>query len=284
VLLVLATGCANNIKDADAVIWDRVEGTDKVSLDEERVDGAVARAKVRFICQKRQFAVTNDYVTPYVGAYEVYEVPIGIPGTVVGIVWYVVSELATLGAIDNGASTSALNWGVAGLNPFLNCENGMFAWFVGERYEIREKKGSRRPQEGSSPEPYDAMVPPDGGKVKAWFDGGDPVDITVGEDVLLTLNLVELAQAMPNTDSQKIMIEVALKWSMERPAVPKTVAIFIDKPLADKLYALKGASKTLMTTTDPAAFKAALKEVEDAGFTREAAMIRDKRKGELAKP
>lgn len=284
IVLAFASGCANHIKQANTVIWDRVPSSERVSLDDQRIEGAIVKAKVRFICQKRQFAVTNDYVTPYVVACELYEVPVGVPGTVVGFVWYLLSELVTGFAVDDDVSTGLLDWGAAGLNPFLNVENGMWAAFAGERYEIREKRGSRRPQEGSTPEPYDAVLPPDGGKVMVNFAGGEPVEAIVGEEVLLMVNLIEIARVMPRPDSQKIVIKLGLRWNPKLDPVEKTVTVFIDKPLAEKLHALSGASNTLMATTDPEAFRQALKAVEDAGFTREAAMVRDKRQAVLKGP
>ncbi len=277
VALVWTAGCANHIKQANTIIWDRVEGTERVSLDDMRIEGAIVRAKVRFTCQKRQYAVTNDYVTPWRAKDELYEVPVGLVTTPFTLAWWVVTKLVSLGAAENTGAKGPLDWSVAGLNPFLPVENGMFV----ERYVIREKKGSRRPQEGSSPEPYDAVLPPEGGKVKAWFEGGKPVELNVGEELLLTINLVELAYTMPAPDAQKITIELKLKWNAERPALTKRIHFFISKPLAQKLYALKDASRTLMTTSDPVAFRQALKKVEDAGFSRAAAMIRDRRQSQL---
>ncbi len=279
-VLVLVTGCANHIKQANTVIWDRVKGTERVSLDDQRNEGAVVRAKVRFVCQKRQYAVTNDYVTPYVAVNELYEVPVGLVTTPFTALWWITTKLVSMGAAENSGAKGPLDWSIAGLNPLLPVENGMFR----ERYVIREKKGSRRPQEGSSPEPYDAVLPPKGGTVRAWFQGGEPITMDVGEEVLLTVNLVELARTMPSPDAQKIIVELGLEWNAERPPVMKQIPIFIEKPLAQKLYALKDASATLMSTQSAAAFTQALKAVEDAGFTREAAMIRDKRQAALQEP
>ncbi|MBM4049683.1 MAG: hypothetical protein FJ279_31695, partial [Planctomycetes bacterium] len=50
--LAFSVGCANHIKYADTVIWDRVPDTDRVALDDQRVEEAVIKAKVRFVCQK----------------------------------------------------------------------------------------------------------------------------------------------------------------------------------------------------------------------------------------
>ena len=105
----------------------------------------------------------------------------------------------------------------------------------------------------------------------------------VGDEVLLTVNLIEVARVMPTPDSQKLLIMVSLSWNPDTEPVLKEVAVFLDKPLAERLYALKNTSHTLMTTQDPTLFENALEKVEKAGFSREAAMIKDKRKGELFK-
>lgn len=270
---VLTSGCANHIRYADAVIWDRMPDTDRVSLDDQRVEGAVVRSKVRFTCQKQQYAVTNDYYTPYVGKAEWHEVPVGLVALVPSLAWWLVSEIVSLGSAPRDSAAGPLDWSLAGFNPFLNVENGMFR----ERYEIGEKEGSRRPQSASQPEPYDAVVPPAGGKVKAGFQGGPAVEVDVGKEVLLTLNLVEIAQVMPRPDSQKIIVEMPLKWSPQVDPVIKKVNVFIDRKLAARLYAVKAASKTLMSTQDRMEFDRALAQVRQAGFSREAAMIEDRR-------
>ena len=276
-LVVFSSGCANHIRYADNVIWDRVKDTDKASLDDQRVEGAVVRAKVRFICKKQQFAVTNDYITPYHGQDEFYEVPVGLVTWPFSMVWWIGCNLVSLGGVEASGAALPLHWSTAGLNPCLNVENGMFA----ERYAISEKAGSRRAQEGSTPEPYDAVVAPMGGEVKVHFDGGATVPVRVGEELLLTVNLIEAVREMPGSNVQKVQIEVTIQWNPKAEPVVKTLDVFIDKALANKLYALKAASLTLMTTMDQAAFDKALAEVEKAGFSREAAMVKDKRKGEL---
>ena len=279
-VLALSAGCANHIRHADAVIWDRVPETDRVSLDDQKVKGAMVTAKVRFLCQKQQYSITNDIHTPYVAKAELYEVPVGLVAIVPSFAWWIVSKVATLGAAERKGAAAPLDWSAAGLNPLLNVENGMFK----ERYEVREKKGSRREQEGSKPEPYDAVVPPMEGKVEARFEGGEKVTVRVGEEVLLTINLVEVAQVMPSADAQKIEIEVKLQWNPQAEPVVKTVNVFIDNALAARLFALKDASRTLMATTDLAVFNTALDAVVKAGFSQEAAIIKDKRKGELVEP
>jgi len=272
-VLLLGVGCANHIRYADAVIWDRVPDTDRVSLDEKRIENGLIQAKVRFVCQKRQYSIINELLTPYEASAELYEVPVGLVTFPFTLLWYGVCELISLASAPIEAAAGPLHWSAAGFNPLLNVENGMFA----ERYSVVEKPGSRRPQEGSSPEPYDAVLPPDGGIIKAGFSGGGVVDVTVGDEVLLTVNLLELARVMPVEDAQKIEIQVFLRWNPEAEPILKTVEVFIDQPLATKLYALRQWSGTLMSTTYIADFDEAFEVVSKAGFSREAAMIKDKR-------
>ena len=278
--LVVAPGCSNWIKQANTVILDRVPNTERVSLEHEQILGAELRARVLFKCSMRQFAVTNDYITPYRASFEFYEVPVGLVTFPFTFLWYVTTKLVSLGAAESSGSVGPLNWSVAGFNPLLPVENGMFS----ERYVIREKTGSRRPQEGSSEQPYSAHVEPMAGRLRAKFDGGSWIELEVGKEDLLKINLIELVHAMPGPESQKIILELKIQWNRERDPVTKTVTVFVDKPLASKLYGLRDASKTLMTTSDAKAFAAALKAVEDAGFSREAAMVRDRRQPALGKP
>ncbi|MBU0754614.1 MAG: hypothetical protein KJ645_05710 [Planctomycetes bacterium] len=262
------------------MIWDRVAGTDKVSLDDQRIENGLVQAKVRFVCQKRQFAVTNEYFTPYDPSQEIYEVPVGLVTLPFTLLWYLGCEAVSLATAPIEAAAGPLHWSAAGLNPLLNVENGMFA----ERYSIKEKPGSRRPQEGSTPEPYDAVLPPDSGQIKAWFDGGGVITLTVGEELLLTINLVEVARVMPAASAQKILIEVLLRWNPEAEPVAKQIPVFIDQDLAGKLYGIRDYSHMLMTTTDRITFDKAAEEINKQGFSRETAMIRDKRKNELLEP
>ncbi|MFH1999311.1 MAG: hypothetical protein ABIK28_06500 [Planctomycetota bacterium] len=278
-VLLLGMGCANHIRYADAVIWDRVPDTDRVSLDEQRIENGLIQAKVRFVCQKRQYSIINELLTPYDPGAELYEVPVGLVTFPFTLLWYGICEAISLASAPVESAAGPFHWSVSGLNPFLNVENGMFV----ERYSVVEKEGSRRPQEGSSPEPYDAVLPPDGGMIKARFDGGGMVDILVGDEVLLTVNLVELARVMPAEDTQKIEIQVRLRWNPETEPVLKTVTVFIDQPLASKLFALKQWSHILMTTDYIEEFDRAIDVVNKSGFSREAAMIRDKRRASLVR-
>lgn len=272
-VLLLSVGCANHIRTADAVIWDRVPNTDRVSLDEKRIENGLIQAKVRFVCQKRQYSIINDIITPYEASAELYEVPIGLVTIPFTLLWYGICEAISLASAPIEAAAGPFHWSAAGLNPFLNVENGMFA----ERYSVVEKPGSRRPQEGSSPEPYDAVLPPDGGVLKAGFSGGGTVEVVVGDEVLLTINLIELARVMPAEDAQKIEVQVFLRWNPEVASIQKTVSVFIDQPLATKLYALRMWSGTIMTTPYIEDFDEAFEVISKAGFSREAAMIKDKR-------
>ncbi|MHC4943915.1 MAG: hypothetical protein ACYTG7_12935 [Planctomycetota bacterium] len=275
--LLLCAGCANHIRYADAVIWDSVSGTEKVSLDDQRIENGLIQAKVRFVCQKRQYAITNEYFTEYRAADEIYEVPVGLLTLPFSLIWLAVTQVATLTAAAEEASAGPLNWSVAGLNPFLNVEEGMFV----ERYTIKERPGSRRPQEGSTVEPYDSVLPPDGGEISVWFEGGGIVKVSVGDELLLTINLVEVARVMPAEDVQKLVVEVTLRWNPDAAPVTKEIPVFLDKTLANKIYEIRDYSHMLMTTTDKITFDKAAEEIDKAGFSREVAMVRDKRKGEL---
>ena len=268
IFFIIVCVCNNHIKYSDNVIWDRVIGSEKVSLDEKKIDQGTLEFKIRFVCLKRQYTVTNDYLTPYRGSDELYEVPVGLISFPFSLLWF---------GVTLGGDSAPLDWSAAGFNPLLNVENGMFA----ERYVIHEKENSRRPQEGSSPEPYDSILAPYGGIVKAQFDGGESMPISVGKELALVINLVELAQVIPTPDSQKIILEMDLLWTPKAPPIKKKIEVFINKELSSKLYELKEASETLLITDDYSVFLKALTEVENAGFSKEAAMIKDKRKNDF---
>ncbi len=275
-ILLFVQGCANHIRITDGVIWDSVPNSERISLDEKKLDGAVMSAKIRFLCWKRQYSIINEIETPYIAPEELYEVPVGLVTWPLSMLWWITTNAVSLGSAEG--TSKALDWSTAGLNPLLNVEYGMFGK---DRYIIKEKKGSRREQTGSEPEPYDAIVTPDDGKVKVRFENGTSETINVGDEVLLIINLIEIARIMPNANVQKIIIEVMLKWNAKAKPVTKNINVFIDKNLGKRLFALKGISNTLMTTSDLEIFKKALDEVQRAGFSREAAMIEVKRKGDL---
>ncbi|MFO0980830.1 MAG: hypothetical protein U1E76_03610 [Planctomycetota bacterium] len=271
--------CANFIKEADAVVLDVVEGTDKISLEEERVEGAVAKMRVQFLCKKQLFAITNIYETPYQPAAELYEVPVGLITLIPSLIWYGGAELLSAGAAPDDTAAGPLYWSAAGLNPFLNVENGMFK----ERYIIRLKPGSKRPQEGARPEPFDASVEPDEGLLTVTWIGGQPITVKVPQEVLMTLNLVDVARVMPAKDAQRLDITLKFRWDAPRdahveppPPMQKTVSLYIDAPLAERLYQIRDASRALVESTTQAQRDEAFRTISQAGFSKEAAMLRDR--------
>jgi hypothetical protein len=264
------SGCANFIRESDAVVPDVVPGTERASIDELRVEGAIATGRLRFTCQKQLFAVTNTYETPYVGSNELYEVPVGLIAFAPALLWYVVVEIGSLSGADWSGASAPLHWASAGLNPFLPVENGMFE----ERYAIRRKPGSQRPQEGSVPEPYDAVVPPKS-PIGVAFEGGSSVDVELRDEVGVTINLLEVARVIPGPDAQRIDLDVRLEWNPSAPPVQKSVPVYIDRTLSESLWALREASRTAIETTSLAERRAALAIFAEAGFSREAAMLRD---------
>jgi hypothetical protein len=270
-LFLAASGCANFIREADAVVPDAVPGTAKAGLDDLRFERGLVLAKIRFTCQKRLYTVTNIYETPYEASAELYEVPVGLVTIVPSFLWYGVSQLVTLGSVNHSTAVAPIHWSAAGLNPFLNVENGMFV----ERYRIRRKPGSQRPQEGSHPEPYDAVIAPKS-PVKATFEGGGTVEIPIPDEVGITLNLIEAARAIPGPKAQRLDLVLTLQWNMEAPPVEKSVPVYLDADLAAQLDALRETSRMLFTATSAAEREKALEQVARAGFSREAAMLRDR--------
>ncbi|HLU48286.1 MAG TPA: hypothetical protein VK116_09385 [Planctomycetota bacterium] len=266
-----STGCANFIREADAVVPDVVPNTGRAGLDDSRVEGATVRGRIRFTCQKQLFSVINIIETPYSAAAELYEVPVGLVAFVPAFLWWGAVQIATLGGAEGSGSVGPLHWATAGLNPFLNVENGMFK----ERYRVRRKPGSQREQEGSVPEPYDAVVPPQS-PIIAAFEGGAPVEVPIPDEVGFTLNLIEIAHAMPHANAQRIDLTARLVWNPEAPPVERTIPIYIDTDLSSRLWDLRDESHALRTVEDPVLRAAALRSIAAAGFSKEAAMLRDR--------
>lgn len=274
VVALLSVGCANFIRQESDVIWDRIEGTEALKLEALRVDGARVQANLRYTCERRQFAVTNVYETSWSGLAELYEVPVGLVAVLPAFVWYLGSELVTLGAVDSKHSAKPLNWSVAGLNPFLPVEGGMFV----ERYRIREKAGSRRPQEGSKAEPYDAAVSIDRGRAEVRFvrasgQAGRWVQLDVGEELLIELNLLEAAWAIPAPDAARVELRGTIRPSRDLKPTRKSVQVVIDPALAAQLYKVRELIRDWRKSGSRARRAELLERVAVMGFAREAAEL-----------
>lgn len=273
----LFVGCANLIREEQAVIWDRVEGTQEVQLDDLNFDGALVSAKLRYFCERQQSQVIQVHETPYSAMDELYEVPIGIPGTVCGLVWYVLAEAVTLGAADDDVSTSILDWGAAGLNPFLPVENGMFS----DSEIVRIKDGSRRPLKELGTEPYDAAVRVAEGTVRLRFaepgmTPGQTIELPVRRDTRFELNLLAAAPALPSPTAQKVLVDAEVIWSTEADPAPVHLEFFIEDELSKRLFAAKEPARLLNSTAPGADRDAASAALGELGFSREAAMILDR--------
>ncbi|MBX3729622.1 MAG: hypothetical protein KF858_10595 [Candidatus Sumerlaeia bacterium] len=274
VVALLWAGCANFIRQDSDVIWDRIEGTEALKLESLRVEGARVQANLRYTCERRQFAVTNVYETPWSGLAELYEVPVGVVAVLPAFVWYIGSELVTLGAVESKHSAKPLNWSVAGLNPFLPVEGGMFV----ERYRIREKAGSRRPQEGSKAEPYDAAVSIDRGRAEVRFvrpggQAGPWVTLDVGQELLIELNLLEAAWAIPAPDAARVELRGTIRPSRDLKPTRKSVQVVIDPELAGRLHEVRETMRAWRKTGNRAKRAALLEQVAAKGFVREAAEL-----------
>lgn len=239
-------GCANKIRESDAVIWDRIEGTENLQVEQFDLRGGTAHLNLKYTCERKQFAVTNVYETKWRGVDELYEVPVGIITIVPSFLWFVGSNVVTLGAIEPATARAPVYWSFAGLNPCLPVENGMFT----ERYSIREKGGSRREQDNSKAEPYEASVGAYRGRVKVRFEDpsgerGDWVDLDVGEELLVKVNLVEASPAIPNSEADRVEMRVKVRPSSEMSVDEKDVEFFIDMETARKLFEARGIVDSL---------------------------------------
>jgi hypothetical protein len=278
VLTVGSAGCANHIKDVSVVIWDVVDGTEKMRVDEMRVDGGTLEFKLRYTAEFKHFDVTQIYETTYRGVDELYEVPVGLVAIVPSMLWWGVSSvMGFTGEIARGP----LDWSAAGLNPFMPVENGMFV----ERYSIREKSGSRRPKEGSESKPYDAVVGAHEGR--AWVRIGlDPrnrnwTPVNVGNELLLRVNLLEATEFLsPETIDQPgfntLHLRVIVKPSSEGREREKELELDLQPALVRELIKARLVVAELRQTIGVQTPEAqsqqrlAVKRLEDMGFGREA--------------
>ena len=275
-------GCANLIREEPAVIWDQVDGTASLRLDDLDYQGALVSARLRYFCERRQYDVVQLFETPYRASHELYEVPVGIPGTVLGLVWYILAEGVTLGAADDAVSTAVLDWGAAGLNPFLPVENGMFA-----DYEIvRIKSGSRRPLTALGQEPYDAVVPVEGGRVKVRFaepqaKPGPEIEMPAMHDTRFELNLLAAAPAIPSPRAQKVLVEASVRWSPQAEPAEVGFEFFIEGELSARLHQARAHARQLLSSDPTADRQGAFEALGQLGFSREAAMLLDQQPGRL---
>ncbi|MFH0946596.1 MAG: hypothetical protein V2A76_15490 [Planctomycetota bacterium] len=270
-------GCANLIREEQAVIWDRVEGTQAVQLDDLDFDGALVSARLRYFCERQQSQVIQVHETPYSAQNELYEVPVGIPGTACGLVWYVLAEVVTLGAANDAVSTSILDWGAAGLNPFLPVENGMFS----DSEIVRIKEGSRRPLKELGTEPYDAAVRVAEGTVRLRFAEpglapGQMIELLVRRDTRFELNLLEAAPAMPSAAAQKVLVDADVIWTTDAEPAPVHVEFFVEGDLSRRLFAAREHARRLVSTAPSEGRNAAAAALGELGFSREASMILDR--------
>ncbi len=127
----LMGGCANHLPKQVIIepVIDRVVTGHHYSLETD-VKGYTDQAYIKVKSEESiAYNVTTyedttayDVFTPYQGVREFYEVPLGLVTIPVAIVVNLV-DFVLLGLIPNSLTNTPLNFGFAGLNPFLNIEN-----------------------------------------------------------------------------------------------------------------------------------------------------------------
>ena len=122
-------------------------------------------------------------------------------------------------------------------------------------------------------EPFDAIVPPRE-SLTVRFEGGDPVTVPVDQELGLTLNLIEVAHAIPTPDSQRIEVEMTLRLNDEGDPHRETIAFSIDRDLARRLWEVKDACRFVREGATEEERNAAFEILDEKGFSREADMAR----------
>jgi hypothetical protein len=129
--LSLIGGCANHLPTQVVIepIVDRVVVDHHYSLETDAkgyTDHAYIKLKseesITYNVTKYEDTSTYDVFTPYQGVREFYEVPLGLITIPVAVAVNLV-DFVLLGLIPNSLTNTPLNFGFAGLNPFLNIEN-----------------------------------------------------------------------------------------------------------------------------------------------------------------
>ncbi|AMA45072.1 hypothetical protein ACI2KE_12775 [Pseudomonas monteilii] len=128
---LFVSGCANQMSQRseheDRVERKLLEHTLQIDAGEPQVMELPQR-RVR-VTERRRFEVTEfevtrhyDRYTPYQPWREVYEIPLGAVAVVAGLGANVVNVFA-LGKLPDSVTRDWLEYGVAGLNPFMNVQS-----------------------------------------------------------------------------------------------------------------------------------------------------------------
>lgn len=128
---LLVSGCANQMsqrsEQEDRVERKLLEHTLQIDVGEPKIMELPQR-RVRISEQKRfevtEFEVTRRYdrYTPFQPWREIYEIPLGAVAVVAGLGANVVNVFA-LGNLPDSVTRDWLDYGVAGLNPFMNVQS-----------------------------------------------------------------------------------------------------------------------------------------------------------------
>lgn len=128
---LLLSGCANHMSQRseheERVERKLLEHSLQIDVGEPKVMELPQR-RVRISEQKRfevtEFEVTRRYdrYTPYQPWREIYEIPLGAVAVVAGVGANVLNVIA-LGNLPDSVTRDWLDYGVAGLNPFMNVQS-----------------------------------------------------------------------------------------------------------------------------------------------------------------
>lgn len=135
---VFFLGCANHVAFKDDVKEEVHETVTDASTEIEMEGSLIVDPYVRLQLINEQnieartevTKIRMEEVTPYQGARELYEVPLGIGSVPVSIVFHVLDTLL-FGFIPNNFVNGYTNWAFVAMNPFMNAENE-------KRIELRE--------------------------------------------------------------------------------------------------------------------------------------------------
>jgi len=264
--LLVSAGCSNHIREENAMPWDIVHGTEKVSISNDRENGAIYSLNVQFVAKKQQYDVINETYTPYSAAHELYEVPVGAIATPFAILWWAVLwPTPASGEFRYGPP----DWAFAGLNPFMSVENGMFT----TRNEVREQ--SKRPHKGSNQEPFSASIEPLGKFIEVGPTEGNTIRIPITGDNRMTINLLWVAPLLATPKNNLgINLIFKVKFKQYSKIYEKQVSHYISYRLTKKLWDVGKHVDILLDS------KSTSKEIEDAfniigiSFSREGAMAK----------
>lgn len=204
-LCAYSFGCANHVK-VDTIVEANVVRT-KLShtIDIETNTGSLVTSPVinASVQENKAFKVATyelktdyDVVTPYQGARELYEFPVGVAALPVAVVVNM-TDFLLFGLVPNKFTDSLLDWSFAGVNPFLNIESEERT----ERTVLKSDKKLLDEKEEHIKKPLFNQ------EIIVVAGDDDRMKITLDQNGKAEISLIKLSSVSNNIDRIKILAQ-----------------------------------------------------------------------------